>query len=88
MSTRDQGEQLLPTFDPTQPESLILSADASGDLLRAATSNPRDPLPGDAKVAFGKDSTNQIVRLWVKHKVIIFANLCAFLIVVLSETIG
>ena len=72
MSTRDQGEQLLPTFDPTQPESLILSADASGDLLRTATANPRDPAPGDARVAFGKDSTNDIVRLWVKPKVIIF----------------
>ena len=75
MSTRDQGEQLLPTFDPTQPESLILSADATGVLLRAATANPRDPVPGNAKVAFGRDSSNQIVRLWVQPEVINISRL-------------
>jgi hypothetical protein len=89
MSTQDRGEQCLPTFDPTEPESLILSADASGDLLRTATANPSDRAAGNAKVAFGQDNTDKIVRLWVKPiaKVLIFTtNLCAFLITNLFAT--
>ena len=69
MATREKGEQLLPNFDPTQPESLILSSDASGQLLRTSMANPNDPASGSSKVAFGRDSTNKIVRLWVGHEV-------------------
>jgi hypothetical protein len=88
MSTRDRGDQRLPTFDPTEPESLILSADASGNLLRTATANPSDRTPGNANVVFGQDNTDKIVRLWVQpNKVLIFtADLCAFLITNLFAT--
>lgn len=68
MYIRDEEEQNLPRFDPTDPESLILSSDTSGDLLRTSTADPKNRGPGDAKVAFGRHSTNQVVRLWVPAK--------------------
>jgi hypothetical protein len=90
MYIRDEEEQNLPRFDPTDPESLILSSDTSGDLLRTSTADPKNRGPGDAKVAFGRHSTNQVVRLWVpaKREVSVFTgHFCTFLTAKLSATI-
>jgi len=65
MSIRDQGKRLLPRFDPTDPESVILSSDPSGTLLHTSTTDPKNRMPGDAKVAFGKHTAKEGVRLWV-----------------------
>jgi len=69
MCTGDSTKNLLPRFDPTDPESLILSHDASGGHLRAATTEPTNPTPWGALVAFGKNKDG-IYRLWPKNEVV------------------
>jgi hypothetical protein len=91
MFTRDAGEKNLPRFDPTDPESLILSSDTTGALLQTSTADPKNRGPGDAKVAFGRNNTNEVVRLWVPAEVevsVFMANLCTVLTINLSATIG
>lgn len=62
------GTKLLPRFDPTDPESLILSHDASGIQLLTVTSQPTNPIPWRNLVAFGRNK-NGVYRLWPKDEV-------------------
>jgi len=69
MCTGDSGTKLLPRFDPTDPESLILSHDPSGKHLLTATSEPANPTPWGALVGFGRNKQG-IYRLWPKHEIV------------------
>lgn len=68
MCTDDKGTKLLPRFDPTDPESLILSHDESGRLLRAVTVEPNGHAAWSSIVAFGRNKAG-IYRLWPREKV-------------------
>jgi hypothetical protein len=62
------GANILPIFDPTDPESLILSHDASGVQLLTVRSQPDNLIPWRNLVAFGKNK-DDIYRLWPKDEV-------------------
>jgi hypothetical protein len=68
MSTADKGK-LLPYFDPTDPESLLLSHDPSGKILLSAMVEPTDHRPWSSLIAFGKNRDG-IYRLWPQHEVV------------------
>jgi hypothetical protein len=71
MCTGDSGTntRLLPRFDPTDPESLILSHDPSGRHLLTATAQPTNPSPWGALVGFGRNKEG-IYRLWPKDEIV------------------
>lgn len=62
------GTNLLPRFDPTDPESLLLSHDASGLQLTTVKSQPTNRIPWRTLVAFGRNEDG-IYRLWPKDQV-------------------
>lgn len=68
MFTADKGTKLLPYFDPTDTESLLLSHDESGRLLESAMAHPTDRTPWSSSIAFGKNSDG-IYRLWPLNEV-------------------
>jgi len=69
MRVGDKGKKLLPRFDPTDAEDLILSHDQTGGDLQTATARPSDPTPWQTKMAFGQNKDN-IFRLWRKEEVV------------------
>ena len=68
MCTVDKGLKLLPHFDPTDPESLILSHDESGSLLMLAMGQPTNRAAWSSRLAFGKNKEG-IYRLWPHNEV-------------------
>jgi hypothetical protein len=68
MCTIDKGVKLLPLFDPTDPESLILSHDETGELLRLAMAQPTDHAAWSTVVGFGQNKSG-IRRLWPYQQV-------------------
>lgn len=78
------GNRLLPRFDPTDPESLVYSADETGDSLKKMTLDKGEREPGNAKVLFG--NRGSIVRLWVKDIVSVFLPIQHLLLTPCSRT--
>lgn len=67
----DNGEKLLPHFDPTDPVSFILSNDETGEDsdLRSATANSSmHSMPWETPVVFGKNKDGAY-RIRAKDKV-------------------
>jgi len=62
------GKKLLPYFDPTDPVSLILSNNETGEDLRSAMVDSTNPTPWETVLGFGKNE-NGAYRLWPKDKV-------------------
>jgi hypothetical protein len=63
------GTSILPRFDPTDPESLILSHDESGIQLSTVRTQPANLIPWRTLVAFGRNKDG-IYRLWPKDEIV------------------
>jgi hypothetical protein len=67
----ENGQRRLPRVDPTDPMTLMLSGDPSGQLLQAGTFPPNDPkVPKvwNNEVAFGRNEDG-IHRFWPSNEV-------------------
>lgn len=63
-----KGKKLLPHFDPTDPVSLILSNNETGEDLRSAMVDPANHTLWETVVGFGRNADGAY-RLWPKYKV-------------------
>lgn len=64
----ESGQRRLPRVDPTDPMTLMLSGDASGQWLRTGTNDPNSPKVWNNEVTFGRNEDG-IHRFWPSNEV-------------------